>query len=104
MVNTSFEQVGNEDFASYVDSNFGGRFTRITNLRDPIPIVPFEEWGYRHPSGEAHIDNGEVWMWCPGQDNPDARCSVGDTPNPFQGDVHNHDGPHNGIEIGCHVG
>ena len=95
------EQVGNEDFASYVDGALGSRFTRITNLKDPVPILPGRFMGFRHPSGEAHIDEGEVWMWCPGQDNPDTRCSVGDTPNILEADVGDHDGPYNGIIIGC---
>ena len=36
-----------------------------------------------------------------GQDNPDDRCIVGDVPNIFDGDESDHDGPYDGIEMGC---
>lgn len=94
-------RVGNKDFANYVDNQLDGRFTRITNLKDPVPIIPGRFLGFRHPSGEAHIDNGEIWKWCPGQDNTDAQCSIGDTPNIFVSDSNEHDGPYNGIIIKC---
>ena len=96
-----FKQVGNQAFADYVDSELNGKFTRITNLKDPVPILPGEFLGFRHPSGEAHIDNGLVWKWCPGQDNSDAQCSIGDTPNIFVSDIKDHEGPYNGITISC---
>jgi len=94
-------QVGNQEFANYVDGKLAGRFTRITNYEDPVPILPGRFLGFRHPSGEAHIDNGQVWKWCPGQDNTDAQCSIGDATNIFDSDVGDHKGPYNGINIGC---
>ena len=94
-------QVGNQDFANYVDGKLGGRFTRITNYEDPIPILPGRFLGFHHPSGEAHIDDGQVWKWCPGQDNTDAQCSIGDTTSILDSDIGDHDGPYNGINIGC---
>ncbi|KAF9646508.1 alpha/beta-hydrolase [Thelephora ganbajun] len=94
-------RVGNQDFANYVDSQLAGRFTRITNHKDPIPIVPGRFLGFHHPSGEAHIDGAGVWRWCSGQDNTDAQCSIGDTPNLFVSDSNNHRGPYNGITISC---
>jgi hypothetical protein len=94
-------QVGNQDFANYVDSQLSGRFTRITNLKDPIPILPGLFLGFKHPSGEAHINDGETWKWCAGQDNADTQCSVGSTPSIFESDLNDHDGPYNGITIGC---
>lgn len=36
-----------------------------------------------------------------GQDNTNTLCIVGDVPNIFDGDLDNHDGPYNGIEMGC---
>ena len=77
--------------------------------------------GYHHPSGEVHIMNDNEWVSCPGnnyvsrmenftnhnlpillgQDNPSKECIVGDVPNIFDGDLSNHDGPYNGITMGC---
>lgn len=96
-----FVQVGNQDFVNYVDSQLNRRFARITNLKDPVPILPGLLLGYRHPSGEAHINDGNVWTWCPGQDNSNANCSVGAVPNVLVSDVGNHDGPYNGVETRC---
>jgi len=96
----TISQVGNQAFANYVDSTIGS-FTRITNLKDPVPIIPGIFLGYHHPSNEAHISEDGSWKSCAGQDNPSTECSVGDTPNIFDADVSNHDGPYNGITIGC---
>ena len=40
-------------------------------------------------------------FWCAGQDKTDDRCIVGDVPNIFEGDESDHDGPYDGIEMGC---
>lgn len=110
-------QVGNQDFANYVDSNIGS-FTRITNLKDPVPIIPGRSLGFAHPSNEAHITEDSGWKSCPGQDNSDDLCSVGDTPNILVSHESNHRGkhsilfyftlwltvgvgPYNGITISC---
>ena len=36
-----------------------------------------------------------------GQDNPSTQCIVGDVPTIYDGDLNDHDGPYNGIEMGC---
>ena len=36
-----------------------------------------------------------------GQDNPSTECVVGDVPNVFEGNLNDHDGPYNGITMGC---
>ena len=36
-----------------------------------------------------------------GQDNPSTGCIVGDVPNIFEGDLSDHDGPYNGVTMGC---
>lgn len=36
-----------------------------------------------------------------GQDNTDARCTIGTVPNIFEGEPNDHDGPYDGIETGC---
>lgn len=56
---------------------------------------------YRHPSGEIHITESNMWLSCPGQDNPSTQCSVGDVPDVSEGNVTDHDGPYNGITMGC---
>lgn len=105
-------RVGNQEFANYVDANLNS-FTRITNLKDPVPIIPGRGLGFHHPSSEAHIDNDPNLSWknCPGeflnillelreltvasitgQDNTDDQCSIGDTPNLFVSDAGDHSG------------
>ncbi|KAG6827782.1 hypothetical protein H0H92_010475 [Tricholoma furcatifolium] len=92
-------RVGNQDFANYVDAHIS--LTHINNEEDPIPIVPGMFLGYVHPSGEIHIQDSGAWMACPGQDNPSTECIVGDVPNIFDSDESDHDGPYNGVEMGC---
>lgn len=111
-------QVGNQDFADYVDAHVTS-FTRINNKEDPIPIVPGRFLGFHHPSGEVHVTGANVWEACPGmyqpkvcvklqkltgslgQDNTSTLCIVGDVPNIFDSDESDHDGPYDGIEMGC---
>lgn len=73
--------------------------------------------GYHHPSGEVHITETGPWESCPGrlcnyrsyhntqsllgQDNPSKLCTVGDVPNIFVGSTRDHDGPYNGVYMGC---
>lgn len=92
-------RVGNQAFANYVDANL--HLTHINNKEDPIPILPGMFLGYVHPAGEVHIEDSGEWAACPGQDNPSTQCIVGDVPMILQGDESDHDGPYNGIEMGC---
>ncbi|KAF8757858.1 Alpha beta-hydrolase [Rhizoctonia solani] len=70
-------------------------FVRITNKRDPIPILPPVISGYHHPSGEKHINLEGMWHNCAGQENLNKNCSVGEAwvnvPYWFE-----HDGPYAG--------
>ncbi|KAI0739453.1 lipase [Daedaleopsis nitida] len=93
-------RVGNQKFANFVDS-LPVSVTHINNKKDIVPILPGRFLGYHHPSGEIHIQDSGAWFACPGQDNTDDRCIVGDVPNIFEGDPDDHDGPYDGIEIGC---
>lgn len=93
-------RVGNQDFANYVDAQ-PISVTHINNKEDPIPILPGEFLGYVHPSGEVHIEDSGEWANCPGQDNPSTQCSTGDVPTLAQGDLDDHDGPYDGVEMGC---
>ncbi|KAF8129294.1 Alpha/Beta hydrolase protein [Boletus edulis] len=79
-------RVGNQAFADYVDANM--HLTHINNLKDPVPIMPQMFFGY------VHIRET-------GQDNPSTECIVGDVPIIILGDVSNHHGPYNGIEMDC---
>lgn len=47
-------KVGNQNFAN-IDS-----VTRITSLKDTIPIVSGRSLGFHHPFFEAHIDNSQI--------------------------------------------
>ncbi|KAI0286841.1 hypothetical protein BGY98DRAFT_1092448 [Russula aff. rugulosa BPL654] len=69
---------------------------------DPIPVVPPMSFGFHHPSGEIHILDSGAWDACPGQDNPSDSCIVGDlNDNYFEGNENDHDGPYDGITMGC---
>ncbi|KAG1860458.1 Alpha/Beta hydrolase protein [Suillus tomentosus] len=92
-------RVGNQAFADYVDANL--HLTHINNEEDPIPICPGMFLGFVHPAGEVHIQDSGEWASCPGQDNPSTQCIVGDVPEIWDGDESDHDGPYNGVEMGC---
>ncbi|KAF8735158.1 hypothetical protein AX14_002614 [Amanita brunnescens Koide BX004] len=92
-------RVGNKAFADYVDANLD--LTHINNRKDLVPIIPGILLGYHHPSGEVHITETGPWESCPGQDNPSKLCTVGDVPNIFVGSTRDHDGPYNGVYMGC---
>jgi hypothetical protein len=92
-------RVGNQAFAQYVDAH--AHLTHINNKEDPIPILPGRFLGFHHPSGEVHIQDSGEWDRCPGQDNTDSLCSTGDVPSIFEGNTSDHDGPYDGVEMGC---
>ena len=116
-------RVGNRHFADYVDAHPSISVTHINNKEDIVPILPGRFLGFHHPSGEVHIQESGAWLACPGrchwlvcamvgealncelrrvgQDNTNAKCTVGDVRNLFVGDGTDHDGPYDGIEIGC---
>ncbi|KAI0322823.1 lipase [Amylostereum chailletii] len=93
-------RVGNEAFANYVDAH--QHVTHISNKKDPVPIIPGRGLGFAHPSGEVHIavDNSD-WNSCPGQDSTATDCTIYDVPNIFESDSDDHDGPYDGLTIGC---
>jgi hypothetical protein len=95
-------RVGNPAFANYVDGS-GISVTRITNRKDPVPILPGRFLGFAHTSGEVHIDDPSgTWYSCPGQDNTSQYCTIGDTPNVFVANTDNHSGPYGAVaSISC---
>ncbi|KAH8995119.1 lipase class 3 family protein [Lactarius hatsudake] len=94
-------RVGNQAFADWVDNHLSGQVTRINNREDAVPIVPDRLLGYRHASGEVHITDSGLWENCPGHDNPSTLCSTGDVPTIFEGNTNDHNGPYDGISMGC---
>ncbi|KZT25379.1 lipase [Neolentinus lepideus HHB14362 ss-1] len=99
MIGYGLPRVGNQAFADYVDA-IGG-ITHINNKEDPVPILPGRFLGFHHPSGEIHIQDSGAWDACPGQDNTSDLCEVGDVPNIFESKESDHDGPYDGVEMGC---
>ncbi|KAF7289449.1 Glucan 1,3-beta-glucosidase 3 [Mycena chlorophos] len=47
-------RVGNPAFAT--QASVGNIVQRVNNKADFIPILPFEDMGYMHPTGEVHIE------------------------------------------------
>ncbi|KAF7770882.1 hypothetical protein Agabi119p4_6856 [Agaricus bisporus var. burnettii] len=100
MFSYAMPRVGNQEFADYVDANL--KLTRITNKKDLVPILPGRFLGFHHPSSEIHIQSDDgSFVSCPGQDNTDKRCIVGDTKNIFRARLEDHGGPYDGVRIGC---
>ncbi|KAG7094312.1 hypothetical protein E1B28_007914 [Marasmius oreades] len=99
MINYASPRVGNPDFANYVDSHVP--ITHITNKKDIVPILPGRFLGYAHPNGELHIKEDNTWASCPGHDNTDTQCIVGDVPNVLEGTPSDHSGPYGGVQMGC---
>lgn len=92
-------RVGNQEFANYFDARVSG--TRINNKKDLVPIIPGRGLGYRHTSGEVHIDSSNQWISCPGQDSTDGQCTIGAVPNILVGNVGDHSGPYDGVATRC---
>ncbi|KAK0194421.1 alpha/beta-hydrolase [Armillaria mellea] len=91
-------RVGNQAFADYVDAHLN--VSHVNNKRDPVPILPGRGLHYRHPSGEKHITDSDLWVACPGQDNENVQCTVGEVRNVLVSDVDDHSGPYDGVMIG----
>lgn len=99
-------RVGNKAFADYVDAHVtsqsgGTGLTHINNKKDIVPILPLRTMGFQHPSAEVHIQASEEWDACSGQENPSKLCTDGDVPNILEADIPDHDGPYDGVIIGC---
>ncbi|KAK0466793.1 alpha/beta-hydrolase [Desarmillaria tabescens] len=104
MVGYGLPRVGNQEFADYLDASFPGKISHINNKQDPIPILPGMALGFHQPSGEIHIDSDDNWNSCPGQGLTRKRDVLsGMLVAVFVGDLNNHDGPYDGVEMdsGC---
>lgn len=91
-------RVGNQAFADYVDANV--QLSHVNNRQDFVPVIPLRTLGFVQPQGEKHIQDNLTWLDCPGNDNPDSRCSAGDVSSVSTGNLSNHDGPYDGVEMG----
>ncbi|CAE6456166.1 unnamed protein product [Rhizoctonia solani] len=69
-------RVGNDVFADFVNAKVSD-VVRITNKRDIVPVLPPLLLGFKHTTGEKHINADGVWNNCAGQDNLSTNCSVG---------------------------
>lgn len=84
-----------------MDANTHIHLTHINNEEDPVPVLPPLLLGYVHPAGEIHIQDSGSWDACPGQDNDSDLCSTGDVSTIFEWDTSDHDGPYDGVTMGC---
>ncbi|KAK0188493.1 alpha/beta-hydrolase [Armillaria mellea] len=122
VVGYGLPRVGNQEFADYLDASLPGKISHVNNKQDPVPILPGMALGFHQPSGEVHIDSSNNWNSCPGknepssipflviswlflnnagQDNPAKGCTVGDVSSILVGNLSEHDGPYDGVEMGC---
>ncbi|KAJ7065269.1 Alpha/Beta hydrolase protein [Mycena amicta] len=92
-------RVGNQAFADL--ASVGNTITHINNKEDLVPILPGRGLGFHHPTGEVHIADSGVWNSCPGEDNTSTLCTTGDVPTILTGDAGDHNGPYDGVEMGC---
>lgn len=77
-------RTGNDEWANYIDSRIGvDNFSFVTNQNDIVPSLPPTALGYRHPSGEVHIESvnaegqAEEVKQCEGQE--DEECQDGNS-------------------------
>ncbi|CAE6471347.1 unnamed protein product [Rhizoctonia solani] len=82
-------RVGNSEFADLIDNKVPD-LSRITNMKDLIPILPGRFLGYAHPNGEKHIVSAGSWVACAGHDNTDKSCTTGAVPTIFNGHSDDH--------------
>jgi len=92
-------RLGNAALAEYIDQRFAwtnstnqhadgvrpepaaARYRRVTHVRDPVPLLPLEEWGYVMHSNEIFIEKGDLppatadVRFCNG--NNDSSCIFG---------------------------
>jgi hypothetical protein len=61
-------RVGNKDWSSFFDSQISD-FTRMNNMKDPIPTVPGRDllgFKFKHPAMEIHLEADGSAIVCPG--------------------------------------
>ncbi|KZW02188.1 lipase class 3 family protein [Exidia glandulosa HHB12029] len=93
-------RVGNPTWASFVDAQIPD-LTHINNKKDIVPILPGRFLGYAHPHGEIHIQDSNAWVSCALPDDTAPGCIIDEVPNIFVGEESDHDGPYDGVLMGC---
>ncbi|KAI0741322.1 lipase [Daedaleopsis nitida] len=94
-------RVGNQEFADYVDAHSDiTPVTHISRNLDPVPSLPLLSLGYHQPQGEIHVTATDMWLLCPGQDNPSPECAAGAV-NLTHWSGPDHSGPFDGVHIQC---
>lgn len=53
-------RVGDQTFASYIETKLGQNSYRVTHLNDPVPRLPGQLLGFRHPYPEYHITSPHI--------------------------------------------
>merc|ERR1719336_3501262 len=68
-------RVGNRAFSAEFSKRFARRFPvfRITHHRDPVPHLPPQIMGYRHPETEVYYNSSGAFRICKGPE--DKTCS-----------------------------
>lgn len=67
-------KVGNAAFATFSVSH-GVPIFRVVHNRDPVPHLPFEAWGYRHPPTEIFFDADQTSHVVCNDSGEDLACS-----------------------------
>lgn len=85
-------KIGNLALAKYTDKafargsqqpNISAVYRRITHVNDPVPLLPFSEWGYRMHAGEIYISKAELSplaadiYHCKGDEDPECIAGTG---------------------------
>jgi hypothetical protein len=87
-------RVGNKVWAEAVNDKVAS-YTRMTNQKDVVPIVPGIGAGFAHPSGEIHLlDADGKAVRCEGIDSEDKDCTINTTPSILVGNPFDHFGPY----------
>lgn len=61
-------RIGNSKLAEYIDKAFPANdetnssqmYRRVTHIRDPVPLLPLQEWGYEMHAGEIYISKPDL--------------------------------------------
>lgn len=87
-------RVGNFALMEYFDkafkadkhTNVGHMYRRVTHAKDPVPLLPIREWGYRMHTGEIYISKPDLspslkdLRSCEGDEDPQCIAS-GEAPS-----------------------
>ena len=90
-------RIGNAGLSQYLDAAFAKQgsnnditesFRRVTHVRDPVPLLPLTEWGYRMHAGELYISKPDLsptvndLRFCYGDEDPECIAGADSVPKP----------------------